>query len=108
MLETIETEAIKHSEDRVMKRIKLGQEGWLEEGMLKGRQEGRQEGIQEGRQEGIQEGRQEGIQEGRQEGVEEVALRMLEDGMDIEAVCRITKLNRSSINKLGVRKKKKA
>lgn len=84
VLEGIEAEAITQSKDRVMERIKLGQEGWLEEGLTKGRQEG------------------------RQESVEEIALRMLEDGMDIEVICRITKLNRSTINKLGMRRKKKA
>ena len=43
-----------------MNRLKIGREGWLEEGIIKGRQEGR----------------------------EEIALRMLEDGMSIVAICR--------------------
>ena len=50
-----------------MNRLKIGREGWLEEGTIKGRQEG------------------------RQERGEEIALRLLEDGMSIAAVCRLTK-----------------
>ena len=72
VLEEIEVEAINRSKDRLMERIKLGQEGWLEEGR----------------------------QEGRQEMSEEIALHMLKDGMDIETICRITKLSRSTVNKL--------
>ena len=55
-----------------MNRLKIGREGWLEEGR----------------------------QEGRQEGVEAVALRMLEDGMSIAEICRITKLSRSVVNRI--------
>ena len=51
-----------------MKRLKIGREGWLEEG--------------------------------EQKKCEDIALRMLEDGMDIEAICRITKLSRSKVSKL--------
>ncbi len=56
-----------------MNRLKIGREGWLEEGM--------QEGILKGRQ--------------------EVALRMLEEGMSVAAICRITKLSRNAVSKLG-------
>ena len=91
-LKNIELEAINKQEDRLMNRLKIGREGWLEEGLIKGRQEG------------------------RQEGVEAVALRMLEDGMSVSAVCRITKLSRSVVNRLeredrepdGVKKQSRA
>ena len=55
-----------------MNQLKIGREGWFEEG--------EQAGIIKGRQ--------------------EVALRMLEDGMSVTAVCRITKLSRSVVNRL--------
>ena len=58
-----------------MNEIKIGREGWLEEGLLKGRQEG-------------------------ERALEAAALRMLEDGMSIAAICRITKLSRSVVNRL--------
>ena len=45
-------------------------------------------------------GRKGWLEEGRQEGVEAVALRMLEDGMSITVVCRLTKLSRSVVNRL--------
>ena len=76
VLKDIEAVAINKPKDRLMNKLKIGREGWLEEG----RQEGRQEGIAEERH--------------------EVALRMLEDGMSIAAICRITKLSRSAVNKL--------
>ena len=76
VLEDIEVEAINKLRDRLMKRLKIGRAGWVEEGILKGRQEG------------------------RQEGVVEVALRMLEKGMSVEDICSITKLSRSAVNKL--------
>lgn len=60
VLKDIEAVAINKPKDRLMNRLKIGREGWLEEGIIKGRQEGR----------------------------EEIALRMLEDGMSIVAICR--------------------
>ncbi len=79
VLKGIEVAAIKKPKDRLMKEIKIGREGWLEEGILQGRQEGRQEG---------------------ERAIEAVALRMLEDGMSVAAICRITKLSRSVVNRL--------
>ena len=72
VLRNIEVEAINKAKDRLMNRLKIGREGWLEEGR----------------------------QEGRQEGVEAVALRMLEKGMSIAEICSITKLSRSVVNRL--------
>ena len=68
VLEEIEVEALNKLRDRLMKRLKIGREGWLEEG--------------------------------EQKKCEEIALRMLEDGMDIKSICRITKLSRSKVSKL--------
>ena len=68
VLKDIEVKAINKPKDRLMNRLKIGREGWLEEG--------------------------------RQEGVEAVALRMLEDGMSVVAVCRITKLSLGVVNRL--------
>ena len=55
-----------------MNKLKIGREGWFEEG--------EQAGIIKERQ--------------------KVALRMLEDGMSIAAICRITKLSRNAVSRL--------
>ena len=78
MLESIEAKAINRSEDRTMERIKLGREGWLEEGMEKG----------------------------IEKGLVEVALRLLEKGVSIEEVCDVTKLSRSKVIKLAKKQKR--
>ena len=72
VLKVIEGVAINKAKDRLMNKLKIGREGWFEEGR----------------------------QEGRQEGIEAVALRMLEDGMSIAAICRVTKLSRNAVNRL--------
>ena len=72
VLKDIEVVAINKAKDRLMNQLKIGREGWLEEGR----------------------------QEGERAGLEAVALRMLEDGMSIAAICRITKLSRSVVNRL--------
>ena len=63
-----------------MHTVKLGREGWLEQGFKKGMAEGRTEGVNEGRS--------------------EVALRMIEEGMSLEIVCRMTGLGRSELTRL--------
>ena len=76
VLKNIEVVAINKAKDRLMNQLKIGREGWLEEG----RQEGEQAGIIKERQ--------------------EVALRMLEKGMSIAEICSITKLSRNAVNRL--------
>ena len=44
----VEAGCIKNKEDRLMQKIKLGKEGWLEEGLQKGLQKGLQEGLARG------------------------------------------------------------
>ena len=63
-----------------MQKIKLGKEGWLEEGLQKGLQKGLQEGLQEGRA--------------------EVARRMLEDGAEADFILRMTGLTRKQLAQL--------
>ena len=72
VLKDIEVVAIKKLKDRLMNKLKIGREGWLEEG--------EQAGILKERQ--------------------EVALRMLEKGMSVTEICSITKLSRNTVNKL--------
>lgn len=68
LLESIEAGCIKKMKDRLMRTVKIGQEGWLEQGFKK--------------------------------GLAEVALRMLEEGMSVEVICRTTGLKRSDLTRL--------
>ena len=99
MLESIEAKAIERSEDRTMERIKLGREGWLEEGI----EQGLEQGHAKGRLEGLEEGLEQGIEQGLEQGLEQVALRLLEKDVSVAEVCELTKLSRSKINKLKAR-----
>ena len=69
----------------------LNKQGWIEEGIERGREEGiergREEGIERGREEGIERGREEDIERGREEDIERgretnkknIALKMLKE-----------------------------
>ncbi len=108
LLEEIEAGCINKVEDRLMRTIKIGQEGWLEQGFKKGLAEGEAKGKAEGEAKGLAKGKAEGEAkglakgkaEGKAEGLAKVALRMLEEGMDIEVVCRTTGLKRGDLTKL--------
>ena len=76
----------------------------IDTAMEKGREEGRAEGREEGRAEGREEGRAEGRAEGREEGKNlkaiQIAKKLLESGMDIDTVMKMTDLSKSEIEKL--------
>ena len=63
-------------------------------------EKGREEGRAEGREEGRAEGREEGRAEGRVEGVIQVAKKLLESGMDVDTIMKMTDLSKSEIEKL--------
>jgi len=60
-----------------------------------------QEILQEGLQEGRLRGLQEGLQEGRQEGRQEMTLKMLQEGVEIELIARVTGLSIEQIQALS-------
>ena len=72
----------------------------LEKGREEGRAEGREEGRAEGRAEGREEGRAEGRAEGRVEGVIQVARKLLDAGMDVDTIMKMTDLSKGEIEKL--------
>ena len=72
----------------------------IDTALEKGREEGRAEGREEGRAEGREEGRAEGREEGRVEGVIQVAKKLLESGMDVDTIMKMTDLSKSEIEKL--------
>ena len=59
-----------------------------------------EKGREEGRAEGREEGRAEGREEGRVEGVIQVAKNLLESGMDVDTIMKMTDLSKSEIEKL--------
>jgi len=58
----------------------------------RGWEKGRLDGREEGRQAGREEGRQAGREEGREENSQEVALRLIDEGMSLEFVAKVTLL----------------
>ena len=67
-------------------------------------EEGRAEGLAEGLAEGRAKGRAEGRSEGRSEGRAEVALRMLDSGMDISLIAHLTELSIEEVSVLAVKR----
>lgn len=55
--------------------------------------------TQKGREVGIEEGIREGIQKGREEEKLEIAINLLNDGMSIEKICKITGLSKDQIER---------
>ena len=110
MLENIEAKAIDRLEDRTMERIKLGREGWIEEGMEKGIKQGIEQGLEKGLEKGLEQGIEKGLEQGLEQGIEkgllEVALRLLEKGISIAEVCDVTKLSRRKVSKLAKQRQK--
>ena len=60
----------------------------------------RKEGRKEGQREGIEEGRKKGIKKGVRRGVEQVALKMLENGVEAKVISDCTGLSLQAIKKL--------
>ena len=59
-----------------------------------------EKGREEGRAVGREEGREEGRAKGRVEGVIQVAKKLLESGMDVDTIMKMTDLSKSEIEKL--------
>ena len=59
-----------------------------------------EKGREEGRAVGREEGRAVGREEGRVEGVIQVAKKLLESGMDVDTILKMTDLSKSEIEKL--------
>ena len=72
----------------------------MEEGEIKGKAEGLAEGMMKGKAEGLAEGKAEGLAEGKAESARNIALEMLDRGMDPKLVAEITNLDISEIEKL--------
>ncbi len=69
-----------------------------EQGMKKGRVQG----MQEGREQGMQEGREQGIKEGERKGLEKTAMTMLQEGVEVAFIAKVTGLSVADIEQLQV------
>ena len=67
---------------------------------MKGKEEGKEEGREEGRVEGRVEGREEGYVEGVKRERKATVRSMLELGMDVEIIMRVTGMDREEIMSL--------
>ena len=66
-----------------------------------GYDEGIKEGIKEGKIEGIKEGKAKGIKEGSIKKQREIAIEMLNNGMDFDIIEKITKISKEELEKLN-------
>ena len=72
----------------------------LEQGLAEGRAEGRAEGLEQGLAEGRAEGRAEGIKEGEQKGTFKIARNLINLGMSVNDISKVTGLSEDEINSL--------
>ena len=61
---------------------------------------GEEQGLKKGEEQGLKKGIEQGIKEGIEKGKEETARKMLELGMDIETIIKITDLSKEEIQKI--------
>jgi flagellar biosynthesis/type III secretory pathway protein FliH len=80
--------------------IEFGRKEGIEFGRKEGIELGRKEGIELGRKEGIELGRKEGIELGRKERIRMIVISLLESGMDVNSVCKMTKLSNEEVESI--------
>jgi predicted transposase/invertase (TIGR01784 family) len=73
-----------------------------EQGMKKGRMQGMQEGRERGMQEGREQGREQGIKEGERKGLEKTAMTMLQEGVEVAFIAKVTGLSVADIEQMQV------
>ena len=72
--------------------------------LSQGRAQGRKEGIALGRQEGIAQGLQKGMAQGRQEGILMTARGLIEIGLSLEQITKVTGLSLEQVTALKEKK----
>jgi predicted transposase/invertase (TIGR01784 family) len=86
-----------HENRRIEKSVR---ESALEDG----RKEGKEEGMKEGKELGIKEGKEVGMKEGMNEAKIQIALNMIQIGLDDETIIKATNLSLEAIQKLRNKK----
>ena len=74
-----------------------------QEGMLEGEARGKLEGILEGEARGKQEGKIEGKKEGIEQAKQDAALRMLNEGVELAFISKVTDLSLADLKRLQVK-----
>ena len=69
-------------------------------GFQQGREKGLVQGLVQGREQGVQQGVQQGLEQGFEQGLLDVALRMLQNDMDIKTICKLTGMSEDKVLKL--------
>ena len=95
-------------EDGMKQGIKEGKEQGIKEGKEQGIKEGKEQGIKEGKEQGIKEGKEQGIKEGIEEGIQigernnqiKTAKEMINQGLSIELISKITHLTIEEIENI--------
>ena len=77
-----------------------GVKAGFQQGREKGLVQGHEKGVQQGMQQGLVQGVQQGLEQGVQQGLLDVALRMLQNDMDIKTICKITGMSEDRVLKL--------
>ena len=100
-------QVIKRDRDNAAARIfalEEAEEKGKKKGIEKGIKQGKKEGIVIGEKKGIKKGREEGIKKGREEGREEekkeIALQMLQEGMEVALISKLTGLESKALEQL--------
>ena len=98
-------------EDGKKQGIKEGKEQGIKEGKEQGIKEGKEQGIIEGKEQGIIEGKEQGIKEGIEEGIQigernnqiKTVKEMINQGLSIDLIEKITHLSTEEINNIKKR-----
>ena len=71
-----------------------------EEGLKEGYQQGIEQGFEKGIEQGIEQGIEKGIEEGKRLGIEQTVRNMLDEGIDISLICKVTGMTEEKIDEI--------
>jgi len=83
------------------KGLEKGREEGLEKGLEKGREEGLEKGLEKGREEGLEKGLEKGREEGLEAGKVEMALALLDQGVDPRVIQAASGLSAARLEDLA-------
>lgn len=67
--------------------------------------DGQKEGLEQGKKEGLEQGKKEGLEQGKKEGLKQekkdIARKMLEEGIDVSLISKITSLTEKELKNLN-------
>jgi predicted transposase/invertase (TIGR01784 family) len=95
----IKTGIIEGIEEGEKRGIEKGLKEGLKKGFKKGLKEGLKEGLKKGEEKGLKKGKEEGLKKGKEEEKKEIAQKLLDQGMSIKDIAKITGLSEAEIKK---------